>query len=111
MCSPGVTLQPSCLPDLWRGQLLLRGRWTTSGLHAFMGFSPKLSNSCKRKAAGPVLDLSPRLSNWNLSLQNESVQGLAGYCTQGTDCSSKGPFTFKPNTALNCSYIQRVQAE
>lgn len=46
------------------------------------------------KAAGSILDLSPGLSNWNLSLQNGSMQGLAGYCTQGTGCSSKGPLAF-----------------
>lgn len=35
------------------------------------------------------LSLSPRLSNWNLSLQSESVQGLAGYCTQGPGFSTQ----------------------
>lgn len=109
MCSPGVPLQPIYLPDLsgddnfcWGGDALddFRFAWFYRIFHG--------------KAAGSILDLSPRLSNWNLSLQNESMQGLAGYCTQGTDCSSKGPFTFKLNTTLfrwNHARIHRWQAK
>lgn len=42
-----------------------------------------------RRRQSPSLSLSPRLSNWNLSLQSERVQGLAGYCTQGPNYSPK----------------------
>lgn len=37
--------------------------------------------------AGACLTLSLGFSNWNLSLQSESVQGLAGYCPQGPGAS------------------------
>lgn len=102
MCSPGGTLQHIYLSDPSGDEhLCWGGPWTASGLLlGFMGFPPECWKSSGGKTAGPILSLSPRLSNWNLSLQNKWVQGLAGYCTQGTDCSSKGPLAFKPKTTL-----------
>lgn len=102
MCSPGVTLRPSYLAGLSGEDNFCRGdagRLQVCTLLRLL-HRERVRLRVKLRAAGCVWYLSPRLSNWNLSLQSERVQGLAGYCTQGTGCSSRGPFTFEP-TALS----------
>lgn len=45
------------------------------------------SQAARRQSAS--LSLSPRLSNWNLSLQSVKSQGPSGYCTWGPSFSPR----------------------
>lgn len=103
MCSPCVTLQPICRPHQSADHIHCWGSkeepnnfrfainqfcWYMYILCLIEQITNDTSNYHPQARRGPGPSLSPRFSNWNLSLQSERVQGLAGYCTQGPEYSS-----------------------